>query len=361
MLHIEKLHLDADRRVIIVSDIHGSKELFKRLLEKVAYTTEDYLFIDGDLCEKGPNSLETVRYVQELERASDRVFTTQGNCDILFQHVFEGNEGIQNYMANQPHSILHEMLHHHQKRMEDFSTLEELGEFYRKHFSSELDWLGSRPVAYETDAFIIVHAGIENRPDWENTSKQSALAMPSFYEQGHQADKPVIVGHWPAVNYTADKISSNNPIIDMDKRIVTMDGGNQIKRDGQLNAVIYENDRFSFTYVDNLYSQAVVEQTHKDTTGCTGTVTYPNYEFKFLQEDSYFTLCENKNLGVKQWVKNEYLNHSGRETRSKSDVSSTFLSVKEGDVISIINADCDGYVLIKNKQGQVGWIPKACI
>ncbi|WP_084157603.1 metallophosphoesterase [Oceanobacillus manasiensis] len=105
MLHIEKLELQTDKRAIIVSDIHASKELFRRLLDKVAYTSEDYLFINGDLCEKGPNSLEVVRYVMELEQSSNRVFITKGNCDILFQYVLDEKEGIWNYMKNQPNSM----------------------------------------------------------------------------------------------------------------------------------------------------------------------------------------------------------------------------------------------------------------
>ncbi|CDO04378.1 diadenosine tetraphosphatase [Oceanobacillus picturae] len=361
MLEIEKLQLESGKRAIIVSDIHASKELFIRLLDKVVYTSEDYLFINGDLCEKGPNSLEAVRYAMELERSSNRVFITKGNCDILFQYVLDENEAIWNYIKNQPNSLLHDMLHLKQKKLDDFSSLKELGDFYREHFSNEMEWLISRPLAYETDAFILVHAGIENRLDWENTSEQSALAMPCFYEQGHKAEKPVIVGHWPAVNYTADKNSSNNSIIDTEKKIITMDGGNQIKSDGQLNAVLYENGHFSYTFVDEIYKRAIVQQEHKDLTGRIGTVTYPNYEFTLLKEDTFFTFCENKSLGVKQWVKNEYLIHSGRTTRSKGDVSTTFLSVHEGDMISIINADCTGYVLIKNKQGDVGWIPESCL
>ncbi len=253
------------------------------------------------------------------------------------------------------------MLHLEQKKLGDFSSLKELGDFYREHFSNEMNWLSSRPLAYETDQFILVHAGIENRPDWENTSEESSLSMPSFYEEGHQADITVIVGHWPAVNYTADRISSNNPIIDLEKKIISMDGGNQIKPDGQLNALLYEDGRFDYTFVDEIHKPSVVQQAHKDPTGRMGTVTYPNYEFTVLQEDTYFTFCENKSLEVKQWVKNEYLLHSGSETRSISDVSTSFLSVQEGDIVSIINADCDGYVLIKNSKGKVGWIPKSCL
>ncbi|WP_248513394.1 metallophosphoesterase, partial [Sporosarcina sp. NCCP-2222] len=303
MIDIRNVKLDKDRRVIIISDIHANLPLFKRLLEKVNYTPEDYLFINGDLCEKGPDSLATVAYARELSAASERVFITKGNCDIVHRYVFDHVEGIRNYMAKQPYSILNEMLVKQDKQLDHFSTLEELGEFYENHFGETLHWLENLPVAFETDEFILIHAGVEKRSDWQNTSLENALYMPSFYEQGHMADKTVIVGHWPVVNYRADTISSNSPVIDKSAKVIALDGGNGIKRDGQLNALIWEGHDISNVFVDEL-PVAEIKQTHQDRTGNYGTVTYPNYEVQEIQREVYFTLCENKNLGIQQWVKN---------------------------------------------------------
>ncbi|WP_252504184.1 metallophosphoesterase [Sporosarcina sp. Marseille-Q4943] len=356
MIEVRKLKLEKNRRMIITSDIHANLPLFQQLLEKVNYTTEDYLFINGDLCEKGPDSLSTVAFARKLSAESDRVFITKGNCDVVHDYVFNHVEGIKNYMQQRKNSILNEMLDRQGKTLDEFATLQELGAFYRIHFGNVLDWLDSLPIAYETEDFIIIHAGVEDIPNWRETSREFALYAQAFYEKGHQADKTVIVGHWPVVNYRAKTVSSNCPIIDREKRVIALDGGNQIKRDGQLNALIIDGQDITYTYVDELIEKVIV-RSHVDETGRVGTVTYPNYELRILQKEDYFTLCENVNLGIEQWIKNEFI-HEGN---CKNDLSTTFLSVEKGETVSVADDRNEGYTLVKSSIGEVGWIPKDCL
>ncbi|WP_461182224.1 metallophosphoesterase [Virgibacillus kimchii] len=358
MIHTEYIELDKTKRIIVISDIHGSLKLFRRLLEKVNYTKDDYLFINGDLCEKGKNSLETVEFVQKLTEQSAKVFVTKGNCDVLFRHVFNGNEGIIPYMKKREHSILNEMLQNQEKSVDDFSSLEEIAAHYRTHYHKEIQWLESLPIAFETDEHIIIHAGIEHRKDWKQTGEMSALQMQAFYEKGHQADKTVIVGHWPVVNYRSNIISSHNPLIDKEKRMIALDGGNQIKKEGQLNALIIENGNYDFAYVDELTDERIVLKDYIDTTNSAGTVTYPNYEMRKIKEDKYFTLCENRKLGLRQWVKNEYLITENDVTWCRNDLSTTFLSVEKGDHVWVVDDACEGFTLIKKADGEIGWVPK---
>ena len=358
MIHPEYINLDKTKRTIVISDIHGSLTLFQRLLEKVNYTNEEYLFINGDLCEKGKNSLETVEFVQKLTEQSAKVFVTKGNCDVLFRHVFEGNEGILAYMKKQKHSILNEMLQNHVKSIDDFSIAAEIAVHYRTNYRKKIEWLESLPVAFETDEHIIIHAGIENKKDWKQTSETSALQMQAFYEKGHQSGKTVIVGHWPAVNYRTNEISSHNPLIDREKKIIALDGGNQIKREGQLNALIWENGEYDHIYTDELTEARTVQKDYIDTTNSVGTVTYPNYEMRRIKENKYFTLCENRNLGLQQWIKNEYLITENDMTWCRNDLSTTFLSVEKGDIVWVVDDACEGFALIKNDNGEIGWIPK---
>ncbi len=361
MIEIQRLQLDKTKRSIVISDIHASLQLFKRLLNKLKYTSEDYLFINGDLCEKGPASLEVIEYVRSISKESTNVFVTKGNCDVLFSYVFNGVEGITSYMKRQKHSVLNEMLAKYDKSLEDFSNVQELAHFYRHYFLDELEWLETLPIAFETDDFIIIHAGIENIENWEHTEEQFALSAPAFYEKEHQADKPVIVGHWPVVNYRAKQISSNNPLIDLEKRVIALDGGNQIKVDGQLNALIIENDVYSFTYVDELTHEMIIQRDYVDSTKRIGTVTYPNYDMQIIKQDEFFTLCENSKLGIQQWIKNEYLHVENEQVRSKNDLSTTFLSVKRDEKVFVIDDTCEGYTLIKTTYGEVGWIPTFCL
>ena len=361
MIDVRSLQLDRTKRSIVISDIHANLVLFKNLLRKVNYSKEDYLFINGDLCEKGTNSLEVVEFVKSLYEQSNKVYITKGNCDVVHRYVFNGSAGIIPYMNKQKNSVLNEMLEKHHKTTNDLTNVDELAKFYRFHFRDELEWLESLPVAYETEDFILIHAGIENIGDWKQTDEKTALYVQSFYDQGHQADKIVIVGHWPVVNYRAKQVSSHNPLIDFKKKIIALDGGNQIKKDGQLNALIIENGMYSYTYVDELSLYSIVEKTYKDSTKRVGTVTYPNYRIEIIKEEEYFTLCTNTNLNIKQWIKNEYIVNDGQSIYCKSDLSTTFLSVEQGERVWIVDSECAGYILVKRENGEVGWIPKHCV
>ena len=104
-------------------------------------------------------------------------------------------------------------------------------------------------------------------------------------------------------------------MIDLEKRVIALDGGNQIKVDGQLNALIIENDTYSFTYVDELTHEMIVQKDYVDSTNRIGTVTYPNYEMQIIKQEEYFTLCENSKLGIQQWIKNEYLIIEDKQAR----------------------------------------------
>src|SRR5699024_3201782 len=344
---------------IFISDIHASLKMFERLLKKVNYTGKNYLFINGDLCEKGNNRLEVIGFVRQMTLNSERVFVTKGNCDIVHRYVFEGNEGIYNYMKNRKQSVLNEMLELHGKALEDFEDLNELGNFYYKHFKNEIDWLDSLPIAYETDQYIIVHAGLNGTIDQKDDI--TALTIPSFYEKGHSEEKFVIVGHWPVGNYRTNEVSSNNPLIDYDKRIIAIDGGNRIKRAGQLNALMIEKDNYSYAYIDTLTEQRYIQRDYSPKEQITGAICYPNYDMTILRKEQYFTLCKNINLNFKQWVKNEYLaKEKVGKTVALRDVSTTFLSVYANEKVSIIDDTYQGYTLIKKKNGEMGWIPKHC-
>ncbi|MFJ7973579.1 hypothetical protein [Psychrobacillus sp. NPDC096389] len=89
-------------------------------------------------------------------------------------------------------------------------------------------------------------------------------------------------------------------------------------------------------------------------------MTYPNYDLEIIQQETYFTLCENTNLGIQQWIKNEYLKWENEMPLSKTDVSTTFLSVKQGEKVWRVDNECDGYMLVKKENGEVGWLPEDC-
>ena len=49
------------------------------------------------------------------------------------------------------------------------------------------------------------------------------------FNQSHKANKYVVVGHWPVVNYS-EKAPSNNPVIDKEKRLLQLTAEIRLKR-----------------------------------------------------------------------------------------------------------------------------------
>lgn len=360
---IKKLALPATGRVIVISDIHGEIELFKELLEKARFNGEDYLIINGDLCEKGSNSKEVVRYVMELAATNPNVHVIEGNCDALVEHLLKENPKLLDYITARGNTLFKEWLDEIGFNLDEKTTIQEVKEILLQQFRNELDWLDSLPTAIETDRYIFVHAGLEDREDWKETERSNALAMPSFLEKSHRAGKYVVVGHWPVVNYSTD-IPSDNPIIDDVKKIIAIDGGNVIKRTGQLNAFIIERtaggDLFSHLYVDKLPTRVVTKDFEAEQT-MKGSINYPFYTIVPGEKGEFFTLCRQPETDKLLHVKNEYIiqNENGDFT-IKADISCAQISVSKGETVSVIDEDCSGFALIK-KSGQTGWILRECL
>ncbi|SET51912.1 protein phosphatase [Salinibacillus kushneri] len=329
---IKKLSIPERSRVIVISDIHGEIDLFKELLMKVHFSNEDFLIVNGDLCEKGTNSKAVVDYIMDLSSKNANVHVTEGNCDTLVHDLLDENPELIKYLSNRPHSLLNEWLEQLGFELHEQVEIQEVKELLLYHFSEEIKWLSNLATAIETDKYIFVHAGLEDREDWRQTERATAITMSSFLDKTHKADQYVVVGHWPVVNYLQD-IPSHNTIIDDEKKIIAIDGGNVIKDTGQLNALVIHKtaneDLFSHACVDHLPSRKVIKDFSKDEK-VKGSVEYPFYEILPVEYGDHFTLCEQLETNEMLYVKNEYIhqNDNGRYT-AKTDVSCSQISETE--------------------------------
>lgn len=359
MEKIKKIAIPNHQRIIVISDIHGEVGLLKKLLHKVNYRQDDYLMINGDMCEKGPNSKEVIRYIMDLSSNHPNVYVTEGNCDALIEELLNENPALLKYLARQKHSLVNEWLEELDFIITEQTTVQEIKQLLMKHFSHEIDWLVNLPTAIETEHFIFVHAGLENIKNWQETDRELAISIPSFLEKNHQANKYVVVGHWPVVNYSTE-FPSDNPIINEDKKIIAIDGGNMVKPTGQLNALMIEGDTLSYTYVDHFPTRKVRQDFYADSTKF-GAINYPYYSIQPLAKNDYFTQCKQLETNRVIFVKNEYIHllNDGKY-QVKTDVSCAQLTVHKDDHVSIIDDNCTGYTLIK-KDGMLGWVTKDCL
>lgn len=140
-----------ENRVFAIGDLQGCIEPLERLLEQINYDpASDQLWFVGDLVSRGPQSLETLRYVKALsDQQPGKVVTVLGNHDLHLLALAYGASA-----ANRNNPTLTPIL-----SADDRDAL--------------IHWLRYQPLIHrDTDLHaVMVHAGVY--PHWR--IKQAAI------------------------------------------------------------------------------------------------------------------------------------------------------------------------------------------
>jgi Predicted phosphohydrolases len=358
---IQTISFPADCRILVISDIHANNSRFEHLLAQMQYNHgTDYLIINGDLIEKGQENMQIVATIMQLVKSSNRVYVLEGNCDDLITCVLNEVD-LWKYLNYQPLSLINEWLQVigiDKNRI--YLSPSELKKLLQKHFQEELHWFTNLPTVLESEEFIFVHAGItSNTIDIRN--RMEMLSIQWFLNKGHNFAKTVIVGHFPTRNYCTNTFFDSSIIIDERKKIISLDGGNQLDADGQLNGLLitkangkisyqqYSEDEFATTRIKTDYTPDLKNITN---------VVWPYSNLTILEKNQNFSLCiVEKYAGTPQWFKNEYIETIQNKSQLKKYHATYQLPVQRGDEVKIIDDSCTGYTYIK-KNGIVGWVPK---
>ena len=121
-----------------IGDIQGCYEELQHLLDLIQFSDSDQLWLCGDLVNRGPNSLETLRFINSL---GDRAVTVLGNHDL---HLLA--------------------LHHGGATVKRSDTLSDI--LAAPDRDALMHWLQQQPLFHTDPAlnFSMVHAGIP--PTW---------------------------------------------------------------------------------------------------------------------------------------------------------------------------------------------------
>ncbi len=144
-----------------IGDIQGCCDSLFNLIDTFGFqANEDKLWFVGDLVNRGPKSLNTLRFVKSL---GDAAITVLGNHDLYLLMVAEGGAKFRG-----KDDTLQEIL--------DAPDREEL-----------LDWLRHQPLCHTEGDYCLVHAGL--LPDWTALRArelarevETALQGPQFKE-----------------------------------------------------------------------------------------------------------------------------------------------------------------------------------
>ncbi len=137
-----------------IGDVQGCFDELKALLKACAFGKDDRLWFVGDLVNRGPRSLDVLRFVRDL---GSRAVVVLGNHDLHLVTQYEGFE-----------------------RARKGDTLDDvLGAPDAKEL---VDWVRTRPMMHTANGYAMVHAGL--LPVW---SVQRALALAKEVEAALRA------------------------------------------------------------------------------------------------------------------------------------------------------------------------------
>ena len=146
--------------IYAIGDLQGCYDPFRRLLDELEFdTSKDTLWLTGDLVNRGPKSLKTLRFVRSL---GDSAITVLGNHDL---HLLALSVDKVSYGRR-------------------FETLD--GVLAASDSDELLDWLRHRPLAHYDKSLgtLLVHAG--THPRW---SAKKTLARAAEVERVLQGGK----------------------------------------------------------------------------------------------------------------------------------------------------------------------------
>nr|WP_174407402.1 symmetrical bis(5'-nucleosyl)-tetraphosphatase [Basilea psittacipulmonis] len=129
-----------------IGDVQGCGDTLVKLLSQPLISDENtqYWFA-GDLINRGPKSLQTLRYIMSL---GDKAVCVLGNHDLHLLAVYAGI-----------------------RTMNKSDTLQEILD--APDVEDIIDWLRSKPLAYYSCGHLMVHAGVMSRWDLETTLRLS--------------------------------------------------------------------------------------------------------------------------------------------------------------------------------------------
>ena len=348
--------LNKGQRLIAISDIHGSLGLLRQLLAKVRYVpVEDVLVLAGDLIEKGPQSLATLRYIMELS-AHPNVHVLMGNCDFVCKNIWNryNLQFLHQMLLQRQASILHEMAAALQVTIDAHTNMEALCTLLHQHYARELSWVDTLPQVVYDDAHIFAHAGIMNEQDFGSDFRE-VMTYPHFLLHAPEFHRWVIVGHMPVSEYCHD-IARFHPLVDERRHIISIDGGNGVKHAGQLNALILQDEMISWRSVDELplcHAARDVDPANHDPL----FITWRESAIRILHKGASADYCEHLASGRKLWIDHAFI-HEGKDHQlCADDFTSYQMPLCRGERVYLVRRYAR-FSLIK-KAGILGWCRNA--
>lgn len=133
-------------RELAISDIHGCNQTFEALLDQIAFSKSDVLYLLGDYVDRGPDSKGVIDRIWALQNDGYRIECLKGNHEELVLRAASGN-----------FTYLEKWLKTDGKDTTLSFGVETCAEIPQKY----LDWMEALPYFLEVENYLLVHAGLD--------------------------------------------------------------------------------------------------------------------------------------------------------------------------------------------------------
>ncbi len=353
---VRHLDIELGRRILVISDIHGNVPYFQGVLELAGFCDRDVLIIDGDFLEKGTESLRMLRILMEMEKRGN-VHLVCGNCDDWADMYLPGfPDGVFDYMLQylqyRRWGLLWDLCREQgidPMTLSDFRPVSRL--LYEK-YPEIWAFLGRIPHAIDAGPFVFAHAGMTPGKPLEEHDPSELDRVDALLKTDRRFDRWLVVGHWPVMLY-GENIVSANPIIDRERRIISIDGGCTLKDDGQLNCLIIPDIRsedFSFVAYDPFPVAVALEDQEEGPRSW--YIRWGDSQVRVLRRGAEFSRCRHVRTGYEMDILTKYL-FSDEEVTGCNDSTDYILPVRAGDRLRIVERTSRGVLAKRN--GVSGW------
>lgn len=363
MRSVIKLDLPEKCRLLAVSDIHTAWQTLDSLLKKAEYDPQkDYLVIVGDIVEHSSDNIRTLEYVKALCDKSDKVICLLGNNDTMcarMAYTYDFERFQQQFYRNE-HNTFREMANTLGYKDCWEGNWLEIRERVVEKYGKLLSFVRDLPICLETQEYIFVHAGLENRPDWQNTDDTYAITVPWFMNKENPTDKWLVVGHYPTYNYESSN-ATNLPIIDHEKKMICIDGGMSIKEYCQLNLFVIHKNGNSYTH-EVIWDTPFEKRTVNTDFSCELKPVYTdwsNQHIVIIEDMGYITKIRDNITGREGYIPKREVFHFDGKTHVYQFMSA-FPTVNKGERVFVCAED-DTMTLVITENAAVGWLPSEII
>jgi serine/threonine protein phosphatase 1 len=191
-----------------ISDIHGCLKTFIALLDRIAFSQADELYLLGDYIDRGEASKGVLDKIMELQSTGYQVHCLLGNHDRMMLEARQEEENLYYWQRNGGWSTLDSF---------KCSNLEEIPSLY-------FEFLEKMPCLIETGNYLLAHAGLNFQAPDPLKDEIAQLWIRNWYKDidyDWLGDRYILHGHTPLYQDEFEKQLRDFP----DNRYLDIDCG----------------------------------------------------------------------------------------------------------------------------------------